>query len=211
MKKIKEKPVEKVWDSFLQEENISQEQLELFKKYENFLTQTNKNFNLTAILNLAGIVRQHFQDSLALRKLIDLNKINSIADVGTGAGFPSIPLKILFPHLKVILLEVNKKKGQFLRDLIKILDLKDITVCDLDWRTFIRTTQEDIDLFLTRAALSEEELTRMFRSNCHYNTSTLVYWVTDQWEVDPKYKEYLKELKEYKLAKKVRKLAFFKK
>ena len=73
---------------------------------------------------------------------VDLNKVKVIVDVGSGAGFPGIPLKILFPHLGIILIEVNKKKQRFLQTVIRILELKDIEVCGLDWRTFLRKTMK---------------------------------------------------------------------
>ncbi|MFA5075442.1 MAG: 16S rRNA (guanine(527)-N(7))-methyltransferase RsmG [Candidatus Babeliales bacterium] len=209
MKKNREKEPEKIWVDFVQELNLTDEQLEKFQKYTQILEEWNKNINLTAITNLGGVVRQHFLDSVALIDFVDLKKSKLIVDIGTGAGFPAIPLKILFPHLDVILIEVNKKKQKFLHALIEELNLENVQICDLDWRTFLRTTQADVDFFLTRAAIGEEELCRMFKPSSAYKNSTLVYWVTDEWKVDPKAAEFLKEIKSYKLGKRQRKLAFF--
>ena len=208
-KKIREKAPEKVWIDFKKQENLTQEQVEKFKDYAALLLEENKKINLTAITSLTGVVRQHFQDSFALQYFVDLKKIKTIADVGAGAGFPSIPLKILYPNLNVILIEVNKKKQKFLSELILALDLQDIQVVDLDWRTFLRTTKFDVDLFVTRAALSDDELCRMFRQTCFYKNKKLVYWGTNDWLPQPKNEEYLKEIKDYKLGKKERKLFFF--
>ncbi|MCF7799950.1 16S rRNA (guanine(527)-N(7))-methyltransferase RsmG [Candidatus Babeliales bacterium] len=209
MKKNREKEPQKIWASFAQELKLTDEQLEKFQKYAQILEEWNENINLTAITNLGGVVRQHFLDSVAFQDFVDLTKTKLIVDVGTGAGFPALPLKILYPNLEVILIEVNKKKQKFLQALIQELDLQNVEVCDLDWRTFLRTTQANVDLFLTRAAIDEVELCRMFKPSCEYKNSTLVYWVADEWQVDPKAAEFLKETKNYKLGKKHRKLAFF--
>jgi len=209
MKKIRQKPAEKVWLDFQKNENLSEEQLEKFKKYEAILSEWNQEINLTAIKDLPGIIRQHFVDSLVLRQFMDLKKVKSIVDVGAGAGFPALPLKIVFPHLNILLIEVKRKKQKFLKALIEELELKDVEICDLDWRTFLRTTEGEIDLFVTRATFDEVELCRMFRSNSVYNKSKLVYWVSQEWEPESKVEKYLKEIKEYKLGKKVRKLSFW--
>jgi 16S rRNA (guanine(527)-N(7))-methyltransferase RsmG len=205
---IKEKPFEKIWANFQENYNLTNEQLEQFKKYQGLLSDWNKNINLTAITDLAGIIRQHFEDSLALKQFIDLNTIKSIADIGTGAGFPAIPLKIFYPHLKVFLIEVNNKKQKFLLALIDYLKLKNVEIIDLDWRTFLRTTKEQIDLFVTRAAIDETELCRMFKPGCFYKNSQLAYWTTQEWESNPKFKKFLIDQKEYNLGNKHRKLAF---
>lgn len=208
MKKIREKAPKKIWHEFAQELNLDTEKLEKFQKYALLLTEWNKKFNLTAITNLGGIIRQHFLDSLSLKDFLDLNKINSIADIGSGAGFPAIPLKIMFPNLKVYLIEVNHKKQKFLQFLVDSLKLENVEIVDIDWRTFLRKTELDIDYFVTRSALNELELIRMFRPACFYKTSKLVYWVSENWECYPKAKSYVFDIKEYHLGKKNRRLVF---
>ncbi|KKQ11793.1 MAG: 16S rRNA (guanine(527)-N(7))-methyltransferase RsmG [Candidatus Babeliales bacterium] len=207
---IRVKPEEKVWADFQEQEKLSDQQVELFKMYERYLSKCNEEFNLTAIKDLSGIVRQHFQDSLSLAKFVDLSKIKSICDIGTGAGFPAIPLKIMFPHLNVYLIEVTKKKIQFLIDLISMLELTDIEICDLDWRTFLRKTEFDIDMFVTRAAIDEVELIRMLKPSCFYNKATIAYWAAEHWECHTKAKEFVNKIESYKLGQKNRKLVFFK-
>jgi 16S rRNA (guanine527-N7)-methyltransferase len=206
--KVRLKPEEKVWADFQELEKLTDQQVELFKMYERYLSKCNEEFNLTAIKDLSGIVRQHFQDSLALAKFVDLSKIKTICDIGTGAGFPAIPLKILFPHLRVILIEVTKKKVQFLTDLVNLLELSNVEVCELDWRTFLRKTEFEIDLFVTRAAIDELELSRAFKPACFYNKSTIVYWATQEWEAHPKAQDLVKRTEPYKLGHKHRKLVF---
>ena len=206
--KVKRKPAELVWEQFKKDENLSDLELEKFQKYESFLRENNEDFNLTALTETAGIVRQHFVDSLALKRVFDLNKVKAIADIGTGGGFPSIPLKILYPHLKVILIEVTKKKQRFLLDLMDLLHLDMVSVCGYDWRTFLRITDFDVDLFVTKAALAERELCRAFKPSCFYNEVPIVYWVGNPWEPDPKVEGFVKKVEPYKLSRKHRGLAF---
>ncbi|MBL4587864.1 16S rRNA (guanine(527)-N(7))-methyltransferase RsmG [Candidatus Babeliales bacterium] len=210
MANIKEKPAERVWAQFQKEIAMSEDQLHQFQRYAEVLLAENEKYNLTAINNLAGVVQQHFVDSLALGNSMDLSSISMIADVGSGAGFPAIPLKIMYPHLKIILIEVTYKKQLFLKELVDMLNLDNVDVVDLDWRTFIRTTEAPIDLFVTRAALGEVELTRAFRSTSAYRNATIVYWVSSIWECAEKVKKYFVKSFDYKVKHKNRKLAFFK-
>jgi 16S rRNA (guanine527-N7)-methyltransferase len=207
--KVRQKPAEKIWEQFAEQEGLSAEQVDSFMRYADFLLQRNEEINLTAITDLSGVVRQHFQDSLVLRKFIDLSSIKVLCDIGTGAGFPAIPLKIIYPHLRILLIEVTKKKLLFLEELIEVLSLDNIILCDLDWRTFVRKVEEPIDLFVSRAAMDELELTRIYRPACHFNTVPLVYWVSFQWEPHPKVVSLIQRIEFYKLAKKERKLVFF--
>ncbi|MBT4594898.1 16S rRNA (guanine(527)-N(7))-methyltransferase RsmG [bacterium] len=209
---MREKPAEKVWADFKESNGLTEEQLEKFQKYAKLLVRWNAKCNLTAINGLSGIVNQHFTDSLALRDAVDLTKVKTIADVGTGAGFPVIPLKILFPHLNVILIEVKQKKQEFLRTIIHDLVLDAIQLCPLDWRTFLRSTEGKVDLFVSKAAMGEVELSRLFRANCSYRDAEIAYWVTEGWECDSKVKEkYLLRTFDYKFRRnQQRRLAFFK-
>ncbi|MFC1894665.1 16S rRNA (guanine(527)-N(7))-methyltransferase RsmG [Candidatus Dependentiae bacterium] len=209
MKKVKEKDPKKVWSDLAKKENLSDEQIKKIEMYANFLREWNQKINLTAITTFTGMARQHFQDSIVLRNFLDLNIIKTIADIGTGAGFPAIPLKIIFPHLNLILIEVNKKKQIFLHELIKVLELDNIEIVYFDWRTFLRKTEFDIDLFVTRAALDDHELCRMFRSNCFYRNKKLIYWGTNDWLPNVKNEKYLKEQYSYKLNRTERKLFVF--
>lgn len=206
--KIRQKPAEKVWEEFIEIIQPSKEQLLQFQKYASYLLECNKLFNLTAITDLSGVSRQHFQDSLALAKFVNMSGVSTIADIGTGAGFPALPLKIMYPHLKIILIEVTKKKQGFLADIIKILELQDVEICGIDWRTFLRNTTYHVDLFLTRAALEDLELVRMFKPSCHYNTATLVYWASKEWEAHPKIQSYISRIETYKIGSKERRLVF---
>ena len=204
-KTLRQKPAERVWEHFARDENLTPEQLEMFQTYGKLLLEWNELSNLTALKDLSGIVNQHFSDSLALRNVYDLTKVNSICDVGSGAGFPGLPLKIMFPHLHCGLIEVNHKKRLFLKHVIETLKLENVEVIDLDWRSFLRSTEGQIDVFVTKAALHEEELIRMFRANCAYRNATLIYWATSDWEADPKAVPFIKQTLPYMFKRRQRK------
>ena len=211
MKKIKEKPSGIVWAEFARDYNLTEQQEDQFRRYEEFLSEKNKLMNLTAITDLSGIVRNHFADSITAMKFYDFSKPDlTVCDIGTGAGFPLVPLKIMFPSLSIILIEVTRKKQEFLEELFKILEFDEkVQLYPLDWRTFLRTSAFTIDLFVTRASMGDVELSRMFKPASPYKNAQLIYWVSEQWQVDPKTTHLLKQVVEYKLGVKRRKLAFF--
>lgn len=103
--------------------NLTEKQINDLEIYAKFLLEYNSHTNLTAITELNDVYLKHFYDSLTIVKNIDLTKIANLLDIGTGAGFPGMVLKIVFPSLKVTLLDSNNKKIAFLKELAKKLNL----------------------------------------------------------------------------------------
>jgi len=207
--KINDKRVRYAWETFVASEQLNEGQINQFKQYLSLLLEWNKIINLTAITDIVAIIRYHFQDSLQAVKAVDFTTIGSIVDVGSGAGLPGIPLKICYPHLFVVLIEVNRKKIAFLHTVIKTLKIKSIEVYSLDWRTFLRKTAYNIDMVCARASLKPEELIHMFKPSSPYKNATLLYWASEQWVPGKKEQPLVEKEMLYTIGDKKRKLIFF--
>lgn len=105
---------------------ITTEQMNQFEVYYNMLIEKNKVMNLTTITDIDEVIDKHFVDSLSLIKAVDLSQDLKILDLGTGAGFPGIPLKIVYPNLKITLLDSLNKRIKFLDEVIEELHLTGI-------------------------------------------------------------------------------------
>lgn len=116
----------KIFNNYLEKSNLilTGEKIEKFYNYMNLLIEWNKKINLTAIIEPKEIILKHFIDSLTILKYIKNNE--TIIDVGTGAGFPGIPLKIVRDDLKITLADSLNKRINFLNEVISKLDLKNI-------------------------------------------------------------------------------------
>jgi 16S rRNA (guanine527-N7)-methyltransferase len=199
-----------VWNEFIEQEQLTPQQVMLFKQYQQLLLEWNEKSNLTRIVTPQAIIQDHFQDSIKLRNYLDMTTIQGIADVGSGAGFPGIPLKIMFPHLSIVLIEVTMKKVQFLETVCRELDLNNVIIASIDWRTFLRTTDYHIDLFCARASLQLGELLRIFKPGCVYRQAQLVYWASKNWQPEPEYVSYVDKDVPYTIGSKQRRYIFFK-
>lgn len=122
----------------------------LFDLYLKELIEWNKRFNLTAVTKPEDIRKKHFEDSLLLLSALPLNR-ESVLDVGAGAGFPGIPLKIACPEIKLTLLESTSKKVEFLKHIIKVLGLKNAETVWERAEEFVHKNREKFDLVVARA------------------------------------------------------------
>ncbi|MBA3751609.1 16S rRNA (guanine(527)-N(7))-methyltransferase RsmG [Candidatus Dependentiae bacterium] len=198
-----------VWDDFYKRYNLTPGQLQAFKYYCHLLVTMNAQFNLTAITDVSRIVTDHFEDSLAIRDFIDINAMTGIADIGSGAGFPGLPLKIMHPQVPLVLIEVSAKKREFLASIVNSLGLSDVIISDLDWRTFLRKTDYEIDLFCARASLQPEELIRIFKPESPYKNAHLIYWASRFWSPSRLLVPFVERQESYKVGEKQRSFIFF--
>lgn len=115
---------------------VTDEHLSLLNKYYELLVEWNKKINLTSIVLKKDVYLKHFYDSLTLVKVLNFNDVSSLCDVGTGAGFPGIVMKIFFPHLDVTLIDALNKRINFLKEVCKTLNFKNVN--------FIHGRAEDV-------------------------------------------------------------------
>lgn len=141
--------------------NITDEMLEKLDIYCSFLLEYNTHTNLTAIKEENDIYLKHFYDSLTLTKVIDLNKENTLLDIGSGAGFPGMVLKIFFPHLKVYLVDSNNKKCKFLLELKEKLNVDNLMVINNRIENLYSEFLNSIDIVTARAVTNLPVLTEL--------------------------------------------------
>ena len=200
----------KVWNSFVEKYALQERQQEQFLQYLDFLVEKNQQFNITAITDFVHIINDHFTDALALSMKMDLTQCSLLIDVGSGGGVPGIPLKILYPHLDIVLIEVNQKKADFLEQVAVLLGLEHVEVCDQDWRSFVRGYDKVPDVVVSRASLSVAELLRMFKPSSLLRSATLVYWASKFWNATEQEAQFLIREESYYVDEKLRRLIFFK-
>lgn len=128
-------------------------QKQQFIAFYEYLVEKNKVMNLTGITEFQEVLVKHFLDSIACVKAIDMTKVSKIMDIGTGAGFPGVPLKIAFPHLEACLLDSLKKRVNFLEETFALLKLENISAIHGRAEEFAKNKvyREQYDLCVSRA------------------------------------------------------------
>lgn len=131
--------------------DINESNIEKFEKFYNFLIETNKNLNLTAITDVNEVIEKHFIDSVLPEKHFSLNA--KVIDIGSGAGFPAIPLKIVRPDLNITMLDSLNKRVNFQLETIKLLNLNNITAIHGRAEDMAKNTnfRESFDIATARA------------------------------------------------------------
>lgn len=143
-------------DEFIKETNLlginlTDEELVKFEEYKELLKEYNKKFNLTSITNDNEIYLKHFYDSLCIMKAQELLNSSSLLDIGTGAGFPGIPVAIVNKDIKITLVESNKKKCEFLKVVKDSLNLQNVEIINARAEDFAKTNREKFEVATSRA------------------------------------------------------------
>ena len=134
----------------------NKKQLEQLDHFYHLLIEWNKKINLTRITEEKEVYLKHYYDCLTINRVIDLKKIKSLCDVGTGAGFPGIVIKILFPHIKITLIDSLKKRIDYLNVIIKELELENIEAIHIRGEDY----KGSFDLVTSRAVANIEKLVK---------------------------------------------------
>lgn len=133
---------------------LDNNQLEKLDKFYNLLIEWNEKINLTRITTKEDVYLKHFYDSLTISRVVDLTKVNTLCDVGTGAGFPGIVLKIVYPNLQIILIDSLQKRVNYLNSIIKELELKNIVAIHSRGEDY----KGEFDIVTARAVANIEKL-----------------------------------------------------
>lgn len=132
---------------------LSDRQKEQFIQFYEYLVEKNKVMNLTGITEFEEVLTKHFLDSLSCVKAVNINNVKKVIDIGTGAGFPGVPLKIAFPHLEACLLDSLKKRVNFLEESFELLKFENISAIHGRAEEFAKNKvyREQYDLCVSRA------------------------------------------------------------
>lgn len=131
--------------------HLTEVQKEQLETYYTLLVEWNQKMNLTGITEKKDVYLKHFYDSATICHIINLNDVQSLCDIGTGAGFPGMVLKILFPKLEVTLIDSLHKRIQFLQFVSKSLSLKKITIIESRAEDYAKSHREKFDVVTSRA------------------------------------------------------------
>lgn len=166
------------------------EKLEKLDKYYDILVKWNEVMNLTRIIKEEEVYLKHFYDSLTIVKCTDLNKADTLCDVGTGAGFPGIVLKIFFPNLKIVLIDSLNKRVNFLNEVIKQLELKDIIAVHSRMEDYSKFNAKQFDIITSRAVAKIPKLVEISINSLKDEGSIILYKANCEEEINDS-KDYL--------------------
>lgn len=141
--------------------NITEEIMNKFDTYINFLIEYNEHTNLTAIKHYESILLKHFFDSLMLEHYFDFKNTKRILDIGTGAGFPGMILAIMHPKIEVTLLDSNNKKLKFLELLSEKINVKNIKTVHERAEDYVNLERQKFDVVTSRAVSDLEILSEL--------------------------------------------------
>lgn len=141
--------------------NLTKEQLKKLEHFYELLISWNEKMNLTRITEKEEVYLKHFYDSLTLTKVVDLKEIDTLCDVGSGAGFPGIVLKIVFPNLKITLIDSLQKRVNYLNEISKELELKDIVAIHTRCEDYAKINREKFDIVTARAVANLKVLSEL--------------------------------------------------
>jgi 16S rRNA (guanine527-N7)-methyltransferase len=140
---------------------IDNNQLKQLNRYYELLIEKNKVMNLTNIIEKDSVYLKHFYDSLTLATICDLNSITNLCDIGTGAGFPGLIIKILYPQIKIVLIDSLDKRIKFLNEVIEDLGLKNIIALHMRAEEYAKNNREKFDIVTSRAVARLSILTEL--------------------------------------------------
>lgn len=176
---------------------LTNKQLEQLEKFYTILVEQNKYLNLTAITKKEEVYLKHFYDSLTLTKAIDLNN-QTLCDIGSGAGFPGIVLKIAYPNLKITLIDALQKRVNFLNQVIEALSLEQIEAIHARIEDYSKQNEEKFDIITSRAVAKTNTLLEISAKSLKINGNIILM----KANIEEELKTIDKALKELNLEKK---------
>jgi 16S rRNA (guanine527-N7)-methyltransferase len=150
---------------------LDDDKLDKLEKYYQMLVDANNKFNLTAITDKKDVYLKHFYDSILASLVFDSDNFN-LCDMGTGAGFPGIVLKIVFPKIRLTLVDATKKKTEFLKEVVSTLELDDVSIYNDRIENFAYLHEKEFDIVIARAVarlnILLELASRMIKVNGYF-------------------------------------------